>query len=238
MLLPALHSFGMASTRLCERISRSLTAGLPSFSPADKGNIAAVVWTLGTRHNAEVYSATIDALLQRLNSLGGCAGPPPLSPEHLGRLARGLAGCCAVAGGGSQAAVAAVAEVASTAAAALPQFGLAAPLVDTLAGVAASGYKDEALLHTAAAHLVLAAPRLSVKELCDVAAAYSQLDCIEPRLFAAFAPAVQAHTARGALSAEHAATLAWAFALQGMLHGPLLPSLCWTAAVRTIPCWG
>jgi hypothetical protein len=227
-LLPALHSFGMASSRLCDRAARSLVAGLPALGPADKGALADVVWTLGARHNAGTYAATLDATLRHLAGLGGPGGLPP---KHLGRLARGLAGSS------SAAVAAAVAEAATAAAAALRRRAIAGPpLVDTLAGVAASGYKDEALLRAAAGPIALAAGRLSVKELCDVAAAYSQLDCVEPRLFAAIAPAVQSHTAEGLLSAEHAATLAWAFALQGMLHGPQLPSLCWTAAVRTRPC--
>jgi hypothetical protein len=234
-LLRALHAFGLAPDRLVSRIAPSLRSGLPTLGPADKGHVASAIWALGTRPGAAAHAPLMDSFLCRFDQLGGFSGGGKLlTPAHLGLFSRGVGGFLAAAPPPPAAAAAATtAALADHATVRLPDFAATpAALVDTVAGVATAGLRHDRLLHASIPLLSAAAPHLSVKQLCDASAAYSQVGVAAPRLFQALGPAIQEHLSRGSLSVEHAATLAWAFALQGLLHSPLVSSLCHAVAVR------
>ena len=230
-LLAALHTFGMAPERVCARVAPTLAAAAPALGRGDRSAIVDAVWVLGTRASPAAHVREVDALLARFDAVGGVDASPQLGAATLGRLARGV-GAVAAAVPHSNAG-AALPHLAAHAAQRAPDLA-AAPgaLVDTIAGVAAGGLRSDALMNAAAPHLAARAPRLTVKQLCDAAAAYSQAGVVHARLFLALAPRVREARARGELSVEHAATLAWSYALQGLLHGPLVPALCQTIAVR------
>lgn len=88
-ILAALHTFGAASDRLCERVSVSLLPNLHSFSSGDRGRLAQVVWVLGTRADTAPFDALLNSAARRVVQHGG-ASAGALSPLELSQLASGL----------------------------------------------------------------------------------------------------------------------------------------------------
>lgn len=88
-ILAALHTFGAASDRLCERVSMSLLPNLHSFSSGDRGRLAQIVWVLGTRADTAPFDALLNSAARRVAQHGG-AGAGALSPLELSQLACGL----------------------------------------------------------------------------------------------------------------------------------------------------
>lgn len=86
-ILAALHTFGAASDRLCERVSASLLPNLHSFSAADRGRLAQLVWVLGSRADTAPFDALLNGAARRIVQHGGAGA---LAPAELAQLACGL----------------------------------------------------------------------------------------------------------------------------------------------------
>lgn len=88
-IVAALHTFGAASDRLCERVTGLLMPNLHSFAAGDRGRLAQIVWVLGSRPDTAPFDALLNGAARRIVQHGG-AGAGVLSPLELSQLACGL----------------------------------------------------------------------------------------------------------------------------------------------------
>ena len=105
-------------------------------------------------------------------------------------------------------------------------------LCDCISGVAICGLFDKPLMQNAASVLCTVIRQLSQENLCNVAAAYARTGANAPELFAHLAAAVHLRLEEGALSAEQATTLAWAFSVHGIPSGATISHLFHAVDVR------